>query len=180
MTATYSQPGRPSPASGEKGNGEADVEKGHTSESSRRGGTDMIAGQNPFHWRGTVTDTKAFVGREHEFATIFMRLKTLGCVSVVGDRRIGKSSLLYQAAARPQATRPELPRPVSRSPQRSASHARRPAGRNPSRMDRKGGRTARLLGDGQAGRLRDRGARPARHGSPPRGLPRRVREPGRP
>jgi len=60
----------------------------------------MTASQNPFHWRGTVTEPSAFIGREHEFAALFTRLATLGCVSVVGDRRIGKSSLLYQAAAR--------------------------------------------------------------------------------
>jgi hypothetical protein len=60
----------------------------------------MAEGQNPFHWRGTVTDNAAFVGRDQEMQAIFTRLKTLSCVSVVGDRRIGKSSLLYQASQR--------------------------------------------------------------------------------
>ena len=60
----------------------------------------MSENQNPFHWRGTVTDPEAFVGRDLDFQAIFMRLKTLSCVSVVGERRIGKSSLLYQAAQR--------------------------------------------------------------------------------
>ena len=60
----------------------------------------MVEGQNPFHWRGTVTDNEAFIGRDLDFQAIFTRLKTLSCVSVVGDRRIGKSSLLHQAAHR--------------------------------------------------------------------------------
>jgi len=59
----------------------------------------MVQAKNPFHWRGTVTDSTAFVGREREMASIFARLRTLGCVSIVGDRRIGKSSLAYQACA---------------------------------------------------------------------------------
>ncbi len=62
----------------------------------------MDQGQNPFHWRGTVTDPAAFIGRDAEMQAIFTRLNTLGCVSVVGARRIGKSSLLYQASLRAQ------------------------------------------------------------------------------
>ncbi len=54
--------------------------------------------QNPFHWRGTVTDPNAFVGREREINGIFTRLRSMGCLSVIGDRRIGKSSLLFQAS----------------------------------------------------------------------------------
>lgn len=57
----------------------------------------MTQTSNPFHWRGMVTDKAAFVGRERELASIFTRLKQLGCVSVVGERRIGKSSLVHQA-----------------------------------------------------------------------------------
>jgi hypothetical protein len=60
----------------------------------------MGQGENPFHWRGSVTDPAAFIGRDPEIQAIFTRLKTLGCVSVVGTRRIGKSSLLYQASSR--------------------------------------------------------------------------------
>jgi len=62
----------------------------------------MGQGQNPFHWRATVTDPPAFIGRDREMQAIFTRLETLGCVSVVGARRIGKSSLLYQASVRAQ------------------------------------------------------------------------------
>jgi hypothetical protein len=59
----------------------------------------MAAARNPFHWRGTVTDLEAFVGRERELESIFARLRTLSCVSIVGARRIGKSSLAYRACA---------------------------------------------------------------------------------
>ena len=57
----------------------------------------MAETKNPFHGRGTVTDPNCFVGRERELIALFTRLRTMGCVSVVGDRRIGKSSLLHQA-----------------------------------------------------------------------------------
>ena len=60
----------------------------------------MAAARNPFHWRGTVAEAEAFVGREREMANVFARLRTLGCVSIVGERRIGKSSLSYQASVR--------------------------------------------------------------------------------
>ncbi|MFB3883284.1 MAG: AAA family ATPase [Armatimonadota bacterium] len=60
----------------------------------------MGKARNPFHWRGTVTEADAFIGRERELASIFARLQSLGCVSVVGERRIGKSSLAYQAYER--------------------------------------------------------------------------------
>jgi hypothetical protein len=56
----------------------------------------MSEGQNPFHWRGMVTDPDAFIGRDRETTGIYTRLRTLSCVSLVGERRIGKSSLLYQ------------------------------------------------------------------------------------
>lgn len=60
----------------------------------------MAEGRNPFHWRATVTDARAFVGRERELTNVFTRLQTLSCVSVLGARRIGKSSLVYQACSR--------------------------------------------------------------------------------
>lgn len=50
---------------------------------------------NPFTNRGLVTDPEDFFGRKDELATILERLRSLQCVSVVGERRIGKSSLLY-------------------------------------------------------------------------------------
>lgn len=56
----------------------------------------MTKPQNPFHWRGTVTDPQVFVGRQRQLTNILTRLRQLGCVSVVGERRIGKSFLAYQ------------------------------------------------------------------------------------
>ncbi|MGH7455296.1 MAG: hypothetical protein ACRENG_28345, partial [bacterium] len=42
-----------------------------------------------------ITDPKKFFGREEELRAILNRLRTMQSTSVVGDRRIGKSSLLY-------------------------------------------------------------------------------------
>jgi len=52
---------------------------------------------NPFFYGGMITDPNKFFGRKAELRTIFGRLGTTPpqCVSVVGERRIGKSSLLY-------------------------------------------------------------------------------------
>ncbi len=55
---------------------------------------------NPFAYGAHVTDPTRFVGREAELRRIFAALDTahtgqLQSVSVVGPRRIGKSSLLY-------------------------------------------------------------------------------------
>lgn len=52
---------------------------------------------NPFFYGGMIRDPRKFFGRKAELRTIFGRLGTTPpqCVSVVGERRIGKSSLLY-------------------------------------------------------------------------------------
>ncbi|MEO7838247.1 MAG: ATP-binding protein, partial [Anaerolineales bacterium] len=55
---------------------------------------------NPFFFAGKITNTEYFVGREKEIKKIFGYLDTthsdqIQHVSVVGQRRIGKSSLLY-------------------------------------------------------------------------------------
>lgn len=50
---------------------------------------------NPFTNRTTIRDEKAFIGRRQEITNILSRVNNGGCVSVVGPRRIGKSSLLY-------------------------------------------------------------------------------------
>ncbi len=55
---------------------------------------------NPFVFGGKITDPKQFIGREKELKRIFDFLDAthtgqIQHVSVVGDRRIGKSSLLY-------------------------------------------------------------------------------------
>lgn len=49
---------------------------------------------NPFIDRTVIWDPKRFFGREREVEQIFERLKAMQSVSVVGERRIGKSSLL--------------------------------------------------------------------------------------
>jgi hypothetical protein len=72
----------------------------------------MADAKNPFHWRGTVTDPNCFVGRERELTALFTRLRTMGCISIVGDRRIGKSSLLHQAWATAQSRLGPESRPV--------------------------------------------------------------------
>lgn len=50
--------------------------------------------ENPFWNRKRITDARYFVGREAEIRTIFRAIKTGQSLSIVGPRRIGKSSLL--------------------------------------------------------------------------------------
>ena len=50
---------------------------------------------NPFTNRGMITRENEFVGREREISDILARVRNGNSVSVVGERRIGKSSLLY-------------------------------------------------------------------------------------
>ncbi|MDZ7340120.1 MAG: ATP-binding protein, partial [candidate division KSB1 bacterium] len=50
---------------------------------------------NPFTNRSTIKNEHDFVGREQEITNILSRVRNGDSVSVVGDRRIGKSSLLY-------------------------------------------------------------------------------------
>lgn len=53
---------------------------------------------NPFTSRGMITDPRLFVGREDALERIFSRLEAAQpqSVSIVGERRIGRSSLLWQ------------------------------------------------------------------------------------
>jgi len=53
---------------------------------------------NPYAERGMIRDPVRFFGRERELVEIFSRLAFMQSVSVVGERRIGKSSLLYHLA----------------------------------------------------------------------------------
>lgn len=53
---------------------------------------------NPFTNRGMVTDPADFIGRAEQMEEICTRLNKMESTSVVGERRIGKSSLLYQLA----------------------------------------------------------------------------------
>jgi uncharacterized protein len=66
---------------------------------------------NPFFFAGKITNPDLFVGRERELKKIFGYLDTthtgqIQLVSVVGARRIGKSSLLYHIS---QNSRSYLP-----------------------------------------------------------------------
>ena len=54
---------------------------------------------NPFTERGIIRDPKRFFGRKHELRQIFERLAAMQSVSIVGERRTGKSSLLAVIAA---------------------------------------------------------------------------------
>ncbi len=54
---------------------------------------------NPFTNRGLITSPDDFIGREQPMNEILGRVRSLQSASVVGERRIGKSSLLYQLAA---------------------------------------------------------------------------------
>lgn len=50
---------------------------------------------NPFTNRGMITKPNEFVGRQREINDILARISNRNSASVVGERRIGKSSLLY-------------------------------------------------------------------------------------
>jgi len=54
---------------------------------------------NPFTERGIIRDPKLFFGRKHELKQTFERLAAMQSVSIFGERRIGKSSLLVMIAA---------------------------------------------------------------------------------
>jgi len=53
---------------------------------------------NPYNYSTVVTDPEMFFGRESHLSALYVRLKNMQSTSVVGLRRIGKSSLLYQLA----------------------------------------------------------------------------------
>jgi len=56
------------------------------------GTTDII---NPFVNTSMIKNTEDFIGRKREVKYITDRISKMQCSSVVGERRIGKSSLLY-------------------------------------------------------------------------------------
>jgi ABC-type phosphate/phosphonate transport system ATPase subunit len=49
---------------------------------------------NPYLNKGMITDPIEFYGREEEIANIYERIKTTQSIYIVGERGIGKSSLL--------------------------------------------------------------------------------------
>src|SRR5690242_19128910 len=64
--------------------------------------------ENPFTYGNPVSDPKSFIGRQREAETIISRLRTrqFESTSLVGERRIGKTSLLqYVANPTVRATR---------------------------------------------------------------------------
>ena len=52
---------------------------------------------NPYTNRGTIKNPQEFYGRERETRRIFSRISSSHpqCISIIGERKIGKSSLLY-------------------------------------------------------------------------------------
>ena len=58
-----------------------------------------MSASNPFYERGMIRDPQRFFGRKRELQQIFERLAAMQSVSIVGERRIGKSSLLAMIAA---------------------------------------------------------------------------------
>jgi tRNA A-37 threonylcarbamoyl transferase component Bud32 len=56
--------------------------------------------RNPFFSRQRITDPDSFYGREHEIESLYSAIITHQCRSIVGERKLGKSSLLT-AVARP-------------------------------------------------------------------------------
>jgi len=50
---------------------------------------------NPYFYGGPIKDPHNFFGREEQLQTIFERLNKMGSTSIIGQRRSGKTSLLY-------------------------------------------------------------------------------------
>ena len=51
--------------------------------------------ENPYVFRGPIHDPKMFFGRIHEFNEIAAFLRSNQSISIVGPRKIGKTSLLF-------------------------------------------------------------------------------------
>jgi AAA+ ATPase superfamily predicted ATPase len=54
----------------------------------------MNAKYNPFYYGGIIKESRLFVGRKREVAEIVEAIATSASVSLTGEKRIGKSSLL--------------------------------------------------------------------------------------
>ena len=66
---------------------------------------------NPFRERGMIREPERFFGRVAEVRTIVERLATMGSLSLVGDRQMGKSSLLFYVARQGWKEQPVPPSP---------------------------------------------------------------------
>ncbi len=62
---------------------------------------DLMKLRNPFFSRQRITDPDCFYGRQREIEALYSAVVTHQCRSVVGERKLGKSSLLT-AVAQPQ------------------------------------------------------------------------------
>jgi hypothetical protein len=60
--------------------------------------TKDITGRNPFKYGKPISTCEAFFGREFEIRRIQNAIHNLRCISVVGERRVGKTSLCKLAA----------------------------------------------------------------------------------
>ena len=58
----------------------------------------MMVTANPFVHRGPIRDPNYFYGRRHEIEQALALLRSAQSVSIIGPRRIGKSSLLFHLA----------------------------------------------------------------------------------
>lgn len=56
----------------------------------------LAAASNPYHCSGPIRDPQAFYGRSRQLQNVFDLIAKGGCVNVVGERRSGKTSLLFQ------------------------------------------------------------------------------------
>ena len=58
----------------------------------------MITQPNPFYYGGPIRETRYFVNRKQEVVEIYEAIMTAASVSIVGERKVGKSSLLRYLA----------------------------------------------------------------------------------
>lgn len=54
--------------------------------------------ENPFYHRRAIRKRENFFGRKQELTTVFNRLRNMESVSLIGERRVGKTSFLFHLA----------------------------------------------------------------------------------
>jgi len=70
----------------------------HSADSAGGHGMNSVSVSNPFYHRGAVIESEHFYGRKRVLVEIWDHLHHVQSCSIVGERRIGKSSLLHQVA----------------------------------------------------------------------------------